>query len=351
MIERGELNIDLRREIGQEGHNSRTYEAFDPQLNALIVVKKIPYNSFTDVGEYFSEAQRLYDTRHPHVVPIHFACRGPDAVWLAMPRYTGSVHAILTRQNLTVREIVKYGLGFLSGLHHVHARRLVHLDVKPSNVLIDEGDRAALADFGLAQRVDGHGLAEQEVMYRTHRAPETLTGSKVGMPVDIYQAGLTLYRMAVGVSCLENQWAKFGTDDQAAYRAVLRGELPDRSNGIFPAHIPPNLRRLIRRALEVDPDARFATILELMGELAKVDGYLDWRYDHNGAGTEVWTRRAFDREHVIRLEHDGTTVRRVIVKTRRLDTNSERMRHKCGGTSSNRSAAVRLVRSAMEELQ
>ena len=100
MIERAELVIDFGREIGMQGQNSRTFEAFDPQLNAVVVVKRIPRADFSDEDVYFKEAQRLYDARHPHVVPVHFACRTADEVCLAMPLYTGSVHGILERQNL-----------------------------------------------------------------------------------------------------------------------------------------------------------------------------------------------------------------------------------------------------------
>lgn len=347
MIERAELEIELRQEIGLEGRNSRTYVAFDPQLNAVIVVKKIPRANFIDVDEYFREAQRLYDARHPHVVPIHFACRTATEICLAMPRYAGSLHALMEQQHLTVREIVKFGLGFLSGLHHAHVRKLVHLDVKPSNVLVDVADRAALADFGLAQWVDQHGLAEQEIMYRPHRVPEALTGSKVGAAADVYQSGLTLYRMAVGGSSLDDQWAAFRGDDQEAYKAVLRGELPDRSHNAFAAHIPLNLRRLIQRALQVNPDDRFPTVLELMGELAKVDEYLDWRYEEDRAGIEAWTNVGDGREHEVTLQYEGSGIFRVTARTRRLDSGAQVTHHKLSGTAKTRAGTTRLVRAAL----
>lgn len=348
MIERAELEIELRKEIGLEGRNSRTFEAFDPQLNSVIVVKKIPRADFTDVDEYFREAQRLYDARHPNVVPIHFACRTGTEICLAMPLYAGSVHSVLEKQHLTVREIVKYGLGFLSGLHHVHVRRLVHLDVKPSNILLDAADRAALADFGLAKYVDSHGLAEQDIMYRPHRVPESLTGSKVGASADVYQSGLTLYRMAVGGGSLDDQWAKFGGDDAEAYKAVLRGELPNRANDAFAMHIPSNLRRLIQRALQVDPDRRFPTVLELMNELAKVDAYLDWRYANDAGGTETWTKLSDDRKHTVTLRKrtGGDSV--VSAETFRLDRGARTTHHRLAGTAKTRAAAAQLVRTALE---
>ena len=351
MIERAELDLEMKREIGQAGQNSRTFEAFDPQLNAVMVVKKIPFSNFADVDEYFDEAQMLYESRHPHVVPIRFACRTQGEVCLVMPLYKGSVHGLLEQRNLTVREIVKYGLGFLSGLHHVHVRGLLHLDVKPSNVLLDAADRAALADFGLSKKVDAQGLAEQEVMYRPHRVPEALTGTKVSSSADIYQAGLTLYRMAVGGSALDDQWAKFGTDSQEAYKAVLRGDLPNRSNDVFPAHIPNNLRRLIQHSLKVDPDARYATVLELMGELAKVEEYLDWRYEEDGAGGESWSKTSGEREHEVTVEPAGSGGFLVRAKSKRLDGSGETKHHRLSADAKSRATAQKAIRAALEALK
>src|SRR5688572_7248033 len=130
MIERAELDYELGAEIGLEGQNSRVFEALDRQLNAEIVVKKIPRAVFKDESEFFLEARRLYDARHPNVVHVSYAGLVGDHVIIAMPRYRTSVQSLLVMRHLTVREIVRYGLDFLTGLHHVHVRKLVHFDVK-----------------------------------------------------------------------------------------------------------------------------------------------------------------------------------------------------------------------------
>ena len=348
MIERAELDLEMREEIGMEGRNSRTFVAFDTQLNATLVAKRIPRADFTDEAEYFKEAQRLYDARHPNVVPVQYACRMPDEVCLVMPRYATSLQALLERENLTVREIVRYGLGFLSGLHHVHVRKLIHLDVKPSNILIDAADRAAIADFGLSRYVDRRGLADHDVMYRRHRVPESLTGSKVGAQADIYQAGLTLYRMTLGADVLDEQWAAFGVDEVGAFKAVLRGELPDRSNQVFPAHVPNDLRRLIQKAMEVDPDDRFPTILDMISALGEVSEFLDWRYEDDGAGLERWTKQVDEREYEVTLEHTTPTEWKVKSLARNKDGDGERVHHKLAGNASTSNAARKLVRKALE---
>jgi serine/threonine protein kinase len=62
--------------------------------------------------------------------------------------------ALLQRRNPTVREIVRLGLDFLTGLHHIHLRKLLHINVKPSKVLIDSSGKAAVTNFGMAHELD-----------------------------------------------------------------------------------------------------------------------------------------------------------------------------------------------------
>jgi hypothetical protein len=78
--------------------------------------------------------------------------------------------------------------------------------------------------FGLAKFVDEAGLAEQGVMYQLHRSPESLQYSKLSAASDIYQAGLTLYRMAAGLDEIEQQWQRRG-DGLEPLKAVIEGSL------------------------------------------------------------------------------------------------------------------------------
>jgi len=351
MFERAEIDFTCHTEIGLEGRNSKVFLATDRQLDAEIVAKRINREDFTDEEEFFVEAKRLYDARHPHVVPVKFACRTKDFVFIAMPLYEGgSVHSLLKRRHLTVREIVRIGLDFLTGLHHVHLRGLIHFDVKPSNVLLDASGQAAIADFGLAKYVDDHGLAERQRMYTPHRPPEGFAyGGVYGQPADIYQAGLTLYRMAVGLDAFDYQWAAFGSDDIAAAKAVIAGKLPDRTASAYPAHIPGRLRNAIRTALQVDPDDRYREVLRLINDLGGVDEWLDWRYEHADE-VERWTTRTETHEKVIQLTELSHRSFEVRAKTIRLDDRKERNDHKLSGDADRRPRAHRLVQSALTSL-
>jgi serine/threonine protein kinase len=284
------LRFTPQRQIGgPQGRNSTVWVAQDHQLNAEIAVKQVERAKCATPAEYFEEAKRLYLVRHSNVVDVKYACETPDHIWLAMPHYTeGSLHSLLESRYLTVREIIKLGLDFMAGLHHVHVKRLVHLDVKPTNVLIGSNFTAALADFGASQHLDQNGLAPTGSLYDKHLPPEALQVSQTGTHSDIYQAGLTLYRMCNGLSAFEKQ---LPPNPSALDDAIVRGKFPDRNE--FLPHIPGSLRRIIKKALNVEPAKRYATVLDLMNQLAAVDEQLDWMYTEDIASlTQTWTSPA-----------------------------------------------------------
>lgn len=283
------LSFDKGTIIGQgQGMNSTVYLVRDRQLDTQLAMKEITKAKLPIASEYFSEARRLYDARHKHVVEVKYACEDQANVYVAMPYYgAGTLQSLLERRYLTVREIVRYGLEFLAGLHHVHVKGLVHLDVKPSNILFDDSDTATLADFGLCREVTGAGLAEMPRAYRRHVPPERLAAANalVTRQADVYQAGLTLYRMCVGVAELDRQALMHMVDTD--FSAIASGRFPDR--GRFLPHIPRRLRKVVRTALEVDASRRYPSVLELLNALAIVDESLDWLYQEGASwGEGTW---------------------------------------------------------------
>ena len=300
MIVSATLGVELRNRIGAaEGHNSEVYLAYDPQLEADIVIKKIPKASYESIADYFAEAKRLYDARHPNVAEVKYACEDGDFVYLAMPYYArGSVATILDERRMTVREVVKYGLEILNGLHHVHTKRMVHFDVKPSNVLIDNSGKAALTDFGIARYLNVTGLATANKLYSLHWPPEYLLARDLPLTADVYQAGLTLYRMCVGAGALEEQ-AK-GKEREELVSLIQAGRFPDRR--LLPLHTPIRLKRVIRTALAVDPGDRFRTIFDMLIALADVDQWLDWKCSRDLIdGTWTWKLVSGDRSRSVML--------------------------------------------------
>lgn len=289
---RAELHFDLIDEIGQEGQNSRTFTARDHQLNADIVIKRVEKARMSDPQEFFVEAAALYASSHPNVVQVHYACEDAGHIYLAMPLYgRGSVKRLMGTGFLTVREIITLGAQALSALHNIHSKRLIHFDVKPDNLLLSDRGEALLSDFGLARQVIG-GIAGQDKHYLKMIPPEAFVRDHFDRTFDLFQLGLTLYRMCNGDEAFYEQFNRFspgGVFDRPGFRhAVVNGQFPDRSR--YPAHIPLKLRMVIRKAMDPDSAQRHQSALELSNDLSEISGHhLDWRLELE-ADTRVWKK-------------------------------------------------------------
>jgi len=81
------LNFETKQEIGQEGQNSQVFIAHDKQLDAELVIKKICKDELPNADIYFEEDRQLYDSTHPNVVQVKYACEDDGYVYIAMPYY------------------------------------------------------------------------------------------------------------------------------------------------------------------------------------------------------------------------------------------------------------------------
>ena len=298
---RADLHFRLDDEIGAEGKNSHVYRAHDPQLDANLAIKKVGKASM-DAENYFRESSLLYGSAHSNVVPVLYACEDNDCIYLAMPLYAhGSLKALMATRNVTVREIVVFSTQLLSGLHHIHSKRLVHFDIKPDNVLISDRGEALLSDFGLARPRDLNGVAGQDRLYGKMTPPEAFRTEQFDHRFDIYQFGLTLYRMCVGDDEYYAQYSSFilnGVLDRLRYEhAVTNAQFPDIATSKYAEHIPERIIAIVRKCLQTDPADRYQSAIEIVNDLAAVDGeLLDWRYETAG-GNRCWVKTS-DRYEV-----------------------------------------------------
>ena len=298
-----EIRAEILQQIGVgEGRNSTVYLARDLQLNGHIALKEVPLDQFENPDEYFREAVTLFATACSRVVPVQYACKGDDCVRIAMPYFAkGSLSKIIQRHPLTTREIVTYGQHILAGLHHIHATGFVHFDIKPTNILIGNDGTALVSDFGQSRRVNDLGVASVPPLYLYHWPPECLVSNMTTKLSDIYQVGLTLYRLANGDAFFKSQVHPSSSRDRLS-QLIATGHFPRRDR--FLAHVPSSLRRVIRKALQLDPSRRYQTALEMADALGRVDSLLDWQYRWDGIG-HLWFRRSATHEWRIIMEPDA----------------------------------------------
>jgi len=283
----------LQNKIGGGGE-AEVFTAIDTQLNAQIVIKRIPVGRFNNqIDFFFAESQKLYLTRHHNIVEIYYGCQDQDHVYLAMPHYSrGSIRNLTDQRFLTAREIVRYSLQFLSGLNNVHSKRLIHFDIKTENILLSEKNQAVLSDFGLAGYTSQYGFSAIAGTTPVYAPPEYFSQGQHNVAFDIYQAGLTMYRMAVGDAFLDPQYRRYFdvngnfVNDGRLAADSLCGAYPDRT---FPLHIPKQLKSVIVRAMEPNPDDRYKTVIDMLNDLSGVDYAHDWNYSVDPAtGHHKW---------------------------------------------------------------
>lgn len=298
------LQLEFIEEIGQEGRNSKVYRAYDPQLDTYLVAKEIKKSEFSSTDQYFNEAQMLYSVQHPNIVNVRYASQDQNNIYLTMDYYqNGSLSKIMENKYLTVREIVKYGLEFLSGIHFMHTINLVHFDIKPNNILINNSNKAIVTDFGLSKYLNEYGFALPDKQYMLHVPPERFEFNAMSKFSDVYQAGLTLYRMCNGDKFFKNQLSKLeieSSNDLA--ESISKGKFPKKQS--FLPHIPNRLQKIIKKALETDVKKRYQEILDLMNELSVIDENLDWRYNEFNNTHSIWELKEATHAFTIELKQN-----------------------------------------------
>ena len=286
------LNFTIGSQIGTGGE-ATVFIAEDHQLNTEIVVKKIPKTNFTDINKFFEESRKLYLSKHHNVVKIMYGCQDLTHIYLAMPFYSnGSLKSIIDNRFLTEREIIRYSLQFLSGLNNIHSKGLLHYDIKPENILIDASNKALISDFGLAEYMGAYGFATLNGTTQELAPPEFFSQPAHNIKFDIYQSGLTLFRICNGDAIffeqLSNAFISKGVSNPTNFiNKVKRENFPDRS--FFLPHISEPLRKIIRKALKADPNQRFNSVIEMLNSLSKIENANDWLYTTSG-DVQIWSQ-------------------------------------------------------------
>jgi serine/threonine protein kinase len=250
--------------IGRGGM-STVYRATDTRLGRVVALKVIDPALAGDEEfreRFRDEARNTSAVDHPHVVPLYDVDSVDDRLYIAMRFVEGPDLATLVGGRPLVPERALRLLDQVAdALDAVHAHGLVHLDVKPANVLVggakSGSDHAYLADFGLTHRgATGHRTRGGDFLGSpTFAAPEHLRGEPVDARTDVYSLGCVLY------TCLTGH-APYRGSVTEVIDAHLAGDVPTVSGGA--AALGPEVDALLRRALAVDPARRPASARDLV---------------------------------------------------------------------------------------
>lgn len=196
---------EVERLIGSGGMGI-VFKAFDTELNRPVAIKVLaPYLAGSGAARkrFAREARAAAAVVHEHVVPIHNVESDGEAPFLVMHYVAGeSLQQRLDREGpLELCEILRIALQTAAGLAAAHAQGLVHRDVKPSNILLEERvERALLTDFGLARAGDDASLTHTGYHPGTpqYMSPEQARGEAVDTRSDLFSLGSVMYVMCTG---------------------------------------------------------------------------------------------------------------------------------------------------------
>jgi tetratricopeptide (TPR) repeat protein len=257
-----ELGGYLIEEPLGRGGMSVVYRAEHVRLERSAALKVlVPGVGEADFSRRFlRESQLAASLDHPNIVPIYDAGEEDGLLYIAMACVEGSdLKSLLAKEGrLPVRRALRIVGQVGSALDAAHARGLVHRDVKPANILVGEGDRAYLSDFGVVKELSGNGTTRTGIFVGTieYSAPEQIEGREVDARTDVYALACVLYE------CLAGE-APFHRHSEVA---VLNAHLHDAPPRLVRAapELPPGLDQVIAKALSKSPLDRYGSCGEFV---------------------------------------------------------------------------------------
>jgi len=259
---------EVLEEVGRGGMGV-VYRARDLQLDRIVAIKMIlsPLVASRDsVGRFESEAKAAASVNHANVVSVFETGIHNNQHFIAMEFVSGrTLSSMLSDDRLPLRDAAKILAKVARAVHHLHERQILHLDLKPANIVIDAAGEPFVTDFGLAEMRGGRGRDSDSegpiVGTPRYIAPEIVQkgSSAATVKSDIYSLGTTLYEASTGASPFSAS-----SPAQALVEVLEREPALPRS---LDTKIPVAFQTIVVKCLNRDPSQRYATATDLADDL------------------------------------------------------------------------------------
>jgi hypothetical protein len=251
------------------------YLAEDLTLGRQVALKILPPGVAATGRERFErEARAVAALNHPNIVTLHSIDQSGETPFLTMEFVDGkALNELIPAGGMPLDRLLKIAIPLADAVGAAHQRGILHRDLKPANVMLSADGRVKVLDFGLArlhddvaarepletQELTGEGRIVGTVAYMS---PEQAEGKVVDQRSDVFSLGVLLYELATGMRPFT------GDSGLAVLSAILR-ETPRPVSEIKP-ELPRDFTRIIRRALNKDPEERYQSAKDLRNDLTTV---------------------------------------------------------------------------------
>jgi serine/threonine-protein kinase len=262
---------EIEREIGR-GAMGVVYLGKDPTIARTVAIKTLSYQMFDDSqleelkDRFFREAKAAGRLSHPAIVTVYDVGEEADLAYIAMDYAHGQPLSDYGKPGrlLPLAKVLEVIAVVAEALAYAHSQQIIHRDIKPGNIIFNpDTGRIKITDFGIAKMADDSRTRTGSVMGSPlYMSPEQLKGQKITGASDIYSLGITLYKLVTGET-------PFQGDSLANLTYQILNKRP-RSAREFNADLPAGVVRLINKAIQRDPDKRFASAATMADAVRRV---------------------------------------------------------------------------------
>ncbi|MDO8991051.1 MAG: protein kinase [Sideroxyarcus sp.] len=188
--------FNIIRELGR-GAQGAVYLAQDPQLERQVAIKTLRPGAQT--GRLLNEARIVSKLQHPNIVPLYDAGEQQGEPYLVYAYVDGGTLATMLKGGaLPPVKSVEIACSLLDALEYAHQQGVMHLDIKPANIMLGLRGQPMLMDFGIARLMQDQAATEEIVGSPQYMAPECFSNQELDASADLYSVGMVLYEMVAG---------------------------------------------------------------------------------------------------------------------------------------------------------